>query len=147
VAVGVSLYKVLFHFTALLWESIILFLPPLICNAYPIAIPAARRAFDHQYRRRVHLEWPWEVGEELASTRYSFTLRLLCTNQSSLNFPRPSALRTLLHSYRTTFAQYKNPPPTLPLYAIHHTLLVMTISCKGQVRSLRGQSAQRRKKS
>jgi len=23
------------------------------------------------------------------------------------------------------------PPPTLPLYAIHHTTLVMTISCKG----------------
>ena len=33
-----SLYKILFHFKALLWESIILVLPLPICKAYPIAI-------------------------------------------------------------------------------------------------------------
>ena len=33
-----SPYKILFHFKALLWESIILSLPPSSCNAYPIAI-------------------------------------------------------------------------------------------------------------
>ena len=34
----VSPYKILSHFKALLWESIILVLPPPNCNAYPIAI-------------------------------------------------------------------------------------------------------------
>jgi len=33
-----SLYKILFHFKVLLWESIILVLPPPTCNTYPIAI-------------------------------------------------------------------------------------------------------------
>ena len=36
--VSVSLHKILFHFRALLWESIILLLPPPTCKAYPIAI-------------------------------------------------------------------------------------------------------------
>jgi len=35
----VSLYKILFHFKALLWESIILLLLPFTCKVYPIAIP------------------------------------------------------------------------------------------------------------
>jgi len=36
----VGLYKMLFHFKALLWSRIILLLPPPpTCNAYPIAIP------------------------------------------------------------------------------------------------------------
>ena len=34
----ISLYKILFHFTALVWESIILLLPPPTCNAYRVAI-------------------------------------------------------------------------------------------------------------
>jgi len=34
-----SLHKIVFHFKAVLWESIILFLPPpTTCKAYPIAI-------------------------------------------------------------------------------------------------------------
>ena len=33
-----SLYKILLHFKALLWESIILLLPPPTCKAYPLAI-------------------------------------------------------------------------------------------------------------
>ena len=32
------LYKILFHFKALLWESIILVLPPPTCKAYPTSI-------------------------------------------------------------------------------------------------------------
>jgi len=72
---GVSLYKILFHFKALLWESIIVLPPPHpTCKAYPAAI--------------------------------------------------------LLHDHCAIYA----PPPTPPLYAIHHTILVMAISCKGQVR-------------
>jgi len=34
----ISLYKILFHVKALLWERIILSLPPPTCKAYPIAI-------------------------------------------------------------------------------------------------------------
>jgi len=34
----------------------------------------------------------------------------------------------LLHGHCSIYA----PPPTPPLYAIHHTLLVMAIWCKGQ---------------
>ena len=33
-----------------------------------------------------------------------------------------------LHAHCEIYA----PPPTLPLYAMHHTILVMTMSCKGQ---------------
>jgi len=68
----ISLYEIWFHFKALLWESIILLLPPPTCNAYSIAI-------------RVH----------------------------------------------NVCAIY-DPPPTPLVYAIHDTILVMTISCKGQ---------------
>ena len=67
-----SLYKRLFHLQALLWESIILLLPPPTCNAFPIII--------------------------------------------------------LSHDHRAMYAL----PPSLPLYAIYHTILVMAISCKGQ---------------
>ena len=34
----------------------------------------------------------------------------------------------LLHAHCTIYV----PPPILPLYAIHHTILMMAISCKGQ---------------
>ena len=68
-----SLYKILFRFKALLWESIILVLPPSTCKAYPIAI--------------------------------------------------------LLHDHCAIYAL----PPTSLSYAIHHTILVMAISCKGQL--------------
>jgi len=37
-ALQLSRYKILFHFKASMWESIILVLPPLSCNAYPRAI-------------------------------------------------------------------------------------------------------------
>jgi len=70
---SLSLYKIVFHFKALLWESSILELPSPICKAYPIAL--------------------------------------------------------LLHAQ---CAIIYAPPPTPPFYAIHHTILVMAISCKGQ---------------
>jgi len=35
---GFSLYKIFFHSKALLWESIILLLPPLACKSYSVAI-------------------------------------------------------------------------------------------------------------
>ena len=68
-----SLYKRVFYFTALLWESIILVLPPpTTCKAYPTAL--------------------------------------------------------LLHDCCAIY----DPPSTPLLYAIHHTILAMTILCKGQ---------------
>jgi len=70
-----SLYKILFHFKAVLWSPSSFDHPPT-CNAYHIAI--------------------------------------------------------LLHAHCAIYA----PPPTLPLYAIHHTILAMTISCKGQTTAL-----------
>jgi len=33
-----SLYNILMHFKALLWEAILVFLSPSTCKAYPIAI-------------------------------------------------------------------------------------------------------------
>jgi len=51
-----------------------------------------------------------------------------------LLFPAPTCSAhpgaTLLHDY---WAVYTPPPPTSPLYDIHHTKLVITISCEGQV--------------
>jgi len=69
----------------------------------------------------------------LTFTRYRFTLRLLCGSQSFLYRPLPRALPALLQYYCTSIAQDTTPPPTLSLYAIHYTILVMAISCKGQV--------------
>ena len=72
--------------------------------------------------------WPQPY---LAFTRYCFTLRLLCTNQSSVYCPPPTCIpRTiaiLLHVYSAVY----DAPPTHLLYAIHHTILAMAISCKG----------------
>jgi len=72
-----SLYKILFHFKASLFESIILLCPPPTCNAYPIAV--------------------------------------------------------LLRDHCAIYPRL----PTPPFYAIHHTILVMATSCKGQMRSPR----------
>ena len=69
---------------------------------------------------------------KLAFTKYSFTSRLLCTNQPSFYAPRPPALPTLKHHYCTMIGQYKTPLPTSRLYALPHTILAITISCKRQ---------------
>jgi len=75
---------------------------------------------------------PARVKPNLAFTRYCFTSRLLCTIQSSVCCPLPPVLPALLQYYCTPIAQYTPPPPTPLLYAIHHTILAMAISCKGQ---------------
>jgi len=69
--------------------------------------------------------------------------RLLCTNQPSFHSPRPPALPTLLQYYCMIIGQYKTPLPTSRVYAIHHTILVITISCKCQTRSPRACGAPR----
>ena len=50
-----------------------------------------------------------------------------------LSFVRPACIAhtvaILLHGYQAIY----DPPPTFLWYAIHHTILVITISCRGQV--------------
>jgi len=69
----------------------------------------------------------------LAFTRYCFTSKLYCGSQSS--FYCPPQLRSL--PYCNTIARLlrnkRPPPPTPPVYSIHHTILVMAIYCKGQI--------------
>jgi len=71
----------------------------------------------------------------LAFTRYSFASRLLCTNQSHRFIAPPPASAHTIGYHCTIITQYKIPFPTSRLYAIRHTILVITISCKGQVLS------------
>jgi len=71
----------------------------------------------------------------LAFTRWCLTSSRVCTNQSFFHSSGPPALPTVLQYYCTTIAQYTTPPSPTPLfYAIHHTILLITISCKGQSR-------------
>ena len=53
-----------------------------------------------------------------------------------LSPPRQPALPTLVQYYCTTIGQYTPPPPTSRLYTTHHTILIITISCEGQVELL-----------
>jgi len=65
-------------------------------------------------------------------TRYCFTSKLYCGSLSPVYCPPPPSnaypIAKLPYAYCAIYA----PPSTLPLYAIHHTILVMTVSCKGQ---------------
>ena len=72
------------------------------------------------------------TSNDLAFTRYSFTSRLLCTNRPSFHPPRPPALPTLVQYYCTIVGQCKSRLPTSRVYAIHHIILIITISCKCQ---------------
>jgi len=73
------------------------------------------------------------VRTTLAFTRYCFTSRLL-RESLILLLPLPPICKAHpnaipLHDHCAVYA----PPPTPPLYALHQTVLVMAISCKGQV--------------
>jgi len=50
-----------------------------------------------------------------------------------LSFPAHLHCLTLVQYYCTIIGQYKTPLPTSRLYVIHHTISVITITCKGQV--------------
>jgi len=78
------------------------------------------------------LKRAWTLGPDLDFTRYCFTSKLYCGSQSSI-YPPPHTHKAypiviLLHNYCATYA----PPLTPSVYAIHHTILVIAISCKGQ---------------
>jgi len=69
----------------------------------------------------------------LAFTRSCFASKLYCGNPSSVYPPLPTCkaypIAILLHDCWAIDALL----PTPLLFAIHHTVLVMAISCKGQV--------------
>ena len=71
-------------------------------------------------------------ARSLACTRYCFTSKLYCGSQSSVYCPSPTCkaypIAILLHDHCAMYA----PPLTPPFYVIHHTILVIPISCKGQ---------------
>jgi len=69
----------------------------------------------------------------LAFTRYCFASKLYCERPSSFYCHPPPAKPTLLQYYCTTIARYTPLPTSPPVYAIHRTVLVMAISCNGQV--------------
>jgi len=70
----------------------------------------------------------------LAFTRYSFTSKLLCTSQSFMCPPPRCIANTIAILLHDHCAMY-DPLPTHLLYAIHHTQLVLAISCEGQAGS------------
>jgi len=127
------LNKICFRFKALLWESIILVLPPpppatptrlhyctLIAQYTPRHRPSLclNRPLLDVLRRNPKNELEKSKKLEIAVPRpLSSTYDYVITTQ-----------RRLLHAYCAIYA----PPSTLPFYAIHHRLLVMAISCKGQ---------------
>ena len=74
------------------------------------------------------------VEDHVANLRGQFGLYKIFVNVEAavhkstiLSFPRPPALPTLVQYYRTIIGQYTTPLPTSRLYAIHHTVLVITI--------------------
>jgi len=69
----------------------------------------------------------------LAFTRYSFTSKLYCGSQIILLLPLPPTckaypLAILLHDHCAIYV----PPPPPALYAIHHTILVITYRVKAK---------------
>jgi len=85
------------------------------------------RVNPHSLRAR-----PYTVPQPISLYKIFVTSRLLCTNQPSFRSRRPPALLTLVQYYCTILGQYTTSIPTSRLYAKHHTVLVITISCKGQ---------------
>ena len=53
-------------------------------------------------------------------------------HESNILTPRPPAFPTLVQYHCTTIAQYATPLPPPRVYATHYTILVRTISYKGQ---------------
>ena len=72
----------------------------------------------------------------LAFTRYCFTSKLYCGSPSSIHHPciAPLYLQSLLYCNHIARPLRNIRSPTDPsLYAVHHTIVVMAISCKGQI--------------
>jgi len=61
-----------------------------------------------------------------------FYFEALCTNQSSFCCPPQPTLPKPFQYHCTCIAQCTPPPPTRVLCSIHHTILVVAISCRVQ---------------
>ena len=59
--------------------------------------------------------------------------KAFCARANHRLLHSPSTLSALVQDYCTTIGQYTPSPTDPPFYAIHHTILVKAISCKGQV--------------
>jgi len=70
-----------------------------------------------------------------------FASKLYCGSLSSFHCPPPSPHLQCPPCCNKVARPLRNirppPPPTHPLYTIHHTILVMAISCKSQTRTRR----------
>ena len=60
-----------------------------------------------------------------------FTCFCVCKHQSSLLLPPPIFITHTTAILLRDFGAIYDLSPSLPIYGIHHTILVMTISCKG----------------
>ena len=109
----------------------------------------------HGVERRVRLEGEEEVcldrgeyskvSQGLSLNKTLFYFKALLWESFVILLPPPAAKPTLLQHYCTTIAQHTRRPPTPPFHAIHHTILVMAISCKGQVLGRRASRPSRRR--
>jgi len=79
----------------------------------------------------------FDARNELAFTRYSFSLRPLYKNQYYYSQAPPLFGHNHSPPFTThTIAQYSAPPPTILHCNTCHTILAMAISSKGQVTSV-----------
>jgi len=69
---------------------------------------------------------------DLAFTRYCFTSTLYCVSQSSISCPPHLQSLPYCNTIARPLRNTRPPPPTHYFYSVHHTVLVMAISCKGQ---------------
>jgi len=68
----------------------------------------------------------------LAFTRYLLTFNAFVNEPTIISLSPPARkAHTVAIVLRDYCARY-TPPPTLRVYAIHHTILVIAISCEGQ---------------
>jgi len=90
-------------------------------------LPARLHATEKKQKKNTHkgvLGWP---------SQDILFLRCGCTRINHLFIPpRPLAVPALVQYYCTTIGQYTTPSPDSRLYAMHHIILVITISCKAK---------------
>ena len=97
----------------------------------------------HARTTQAHTEQSFTAYSELSFGLYkiSFYFEAFVHESTILSFPAPTCIAhpgaILLHDYWAVY----DPPPTFCLYAIHYTILVITISCKRQTLVLCAQAA------
>jgi len=72
------------------------------------------------------------VGAALAFTRYSFHVEAFVHESILFSPPSPSCIGHTVAIQKHDYWAVYEPPSDLLLYAMYHTILAITISCKGQ---------------